>query len=304
MRISTCRAILVGLTSTLPILGNLWPSTADAAIIHAFAEAQSTGDQVTATGEIQAIASIFTSFGAHDDEVMRANSIADGVNYLHLGVDAFVLSNGFSEASAKWDDTLIIHSSNAAALPDNLTFRFSLTGHFETNIEPLGFPAAGSGGILELVTIISRSFEIGSFTATISERADESLVATTSLRGSTYLDPDWFFDSDVIDVFSTIPVGESVDVGFFLRATAVAQQTGPTAITEVDFGHTAVLTGIFLPDGNTPESEGYTLTFESGLTSPNLINQTVPEPTSLATFGGLALIGLMTGALRRRRRRA
>jgi hypothetical protein len=50
------------------------------------------------------------------------------------------------------------------------------------------------------------------------------------------------------------------------------------------------ITGITLPDGNTPESEGFISSFDSGLPSPN---QSVPEPSGmcLVASGALALLG-------------
>jgi hypothetical protein len=54
------------------------------------------------------------------------------------------------------------------------------------------------------------------------------------------------------------------------------------------------LVSVLLPDGSTPESQGYTLTFGSGMASPNLAPAAaVPAPPSwlLLAIGGGTLFG-------------
>jgi hypothetical protein len=85
----------------------------------------------------------------------------------------------------------------------------------------------------------------------------------------------------IAPVFNVI--GGAVHYSLDLQAIAAATSGFATA----DAGHTVRLTAITLPNGNTPESEGISLRFESGATSPNLA--TVPEPS---TFVVWTLLGL------------
>ena len=59
------------------------------------------------------------------------------------------------------------------------------------------------------------------------------------------------------------------------------------------FDETFAIESILLPDGTTPESQGYTISNDFGWTSPNLI----PEPSTLL-LGAMASLGLL---VRRRR---
>jgi hypothetical protein len=58
------------------------------------------------------------------------------------------------------------------------------------------------------------------------------------------------------------------------------------------------LLAVTLPDGNTPESEGYKLTFATGIPSPNIPLITSPEPSGL-TLLGIGIVGLLVSVWRR-----
>jgi hypothetical protein len=65
-----------------------------------------------------------------------------------------------------------------------------------------------------------------------------------------------------------------------LRLTALAGSS--VGYAEADASHTVRLISITNPDGSTPESHGFSLTFDSGTLSPNLAS--VPEAASLLTW--------------------
>jgi hypothetical protein len=79
-----------------------------------------------------------------------------------------------------------------------------------------------------------------------------------------------------------------------------AQAVGGPSSATADFGNSAELTALLLPDGSTPESHGIDLYFLSGRTSPNLSPAAVPEPASLTILGVLGL-GCTIAAKRRRK---
>lgn len=73
-----------------------------------------------------------------------------------------------------------------------------------------------------------------------------------------------------------------------INASLTAISNTSYGIVKVKAGHTLGLEAILMPDGTTPESNGFELVFDSGMQSPNL----VPEPSTLAmiTFGLLAFV--------------
>jgi hypothetical protein len=70
-----------------------------------------------------------------------------------------------------------------------------------------------------------------------------------------------------------------------------------------DAAHTMILSGVFLLDGTTPESHGWSVTFGSGTPSPNL-SSAVPEPSSLVLLALGASCALCAGTLSRRSRKS
>ncbi len=92
----------------------------------------------------------------------------------------------------------------------------------------------------------------------------------------------------------------------------IAQAVGPpSSSTEyagatADFSHTMMLSSVLVQDANgdlvTPESLGYSVSFDSGMASPNV--SSVPEPSSVVMLA-MGTVGLLGhGWLRRKRRGA
>jgi hypothetical protein len=93
--------------------------------------------------------------------------------------------------------------------------------------------------------------------------------------------------------------GGEWDIGYDTRAEIF----GPTGASSTNLNGadppTFSFTAVTLPDGRTPESEGFTVQFESGIASPNAV--AVPEPSSLTLFG--VATATFAGYFGRRRRK-
>jgi hypothetical protein len=85
-----------------------------------------------------------------------------------------------------------------------------------------------------------------------------------------------------IDIPLSVSVPVSASGSFPVTMRIRSESWGRVGLTSADFSHTFALTSILLPNGNTPESEGWSLSFDDGAISPN-----VPEPSTsvLLTIG-------------------
>ncbi len=101
---------------------------------------------------------------------------------------------------------------------------------------------------------------------------------------------DLFFSSagdHLVYIPLTVTVPVSATGSFPVNMRIRSESWGRVGMTFGDFSHTFALTSILLPNGNTPESEGYSLSFDDGATSPN-----VPEPSTLVllAFGAAVCV--------------
>ena len=152
----------------------------------------------------------------------------------------------------------------------------------------------------------------GPFPATLTLEA--TLTGTVTVGTSSWHDGYFWLGENHINygeygyLFVTAPGVHPIDItlttsvpvsptGSFLVNYAVTLETwGRVGTTKGDFFNTLTFDSILLPNGQTPESQGMTITFASGAISPN-----VPEPSStlLGALGGAGLPGFW----RRRKKR-
>lgn len=99
------------------------------------------------------------------------------------------------------------------------------------------------------------------------------------------------------------PDGRSATGQYFIAVDSDSRLiVGPYGgIAVNDYRNTAGLATVLLPDGTTPESSGMSLSFESGMRSPNIAaDSTVPEPTSFLGWSVFSLLGMALARLRHR----
>ena len=181
--------------------------------------------------------------------------------YYLFGQDMQGAGSYNSGASAEWDDTIQIRNPGG---PTPTTFFLSAT--LEGSVSEVG------------------AFVYGALSVSGGGSSTIFSSGTLAFEGS--------LDADGFGSFSLLLIA-SVDA----NAQAAGGGEDHFAHTEStsNFLHTLTLSSVQVRDSNgtlvIPESLGYTLSFGSGMNSPDL--QSVPEPTTLAGAGLAGLAGLI-----------
>jgi hypothetical protein len=208
---------------------------------------------------------------------------------------------------ANWSDTISVDAGGAAK-PAYVTLRLHVDGSLSVagsaGDNPADLFSGRARAVVSLYPLLTTSYHNAAI-----DLAGSAWASGSNQVLQTY--GDW----------STLETGEkpgggitgagTIDLQLFLddsggKADFIAGLGVQSVITGrgkfgglaiADFLSTATLTGVFLPDGTTPESHGGHVSFDSGMTSPNL--SSVPEPSIRVLLGiGIGVIGI---AGRRRR---
>jgi hypothetical protein len=222
-----------------------------------------------------------------------------------LGATAQVSSFGDTRAvsSATWNDAATLSFAGTGSAPPFLTEEFlihgivsqfagSLLAPSESGLTIAVGPPTGGGTNAEVDLIQTETSNqiqqtgLSNFSSTVTATNEFGAPTTFSFLGT-------FFAQ--IDLASE-GLGLATYGPFNAKFGAFAQTSGGFA--KADGQDTVSLVSVALPDGHTPESEGFTLSFESGLGSPNLPPAAAPDPSSL-TLLGIGVVGLLVRGWRR-----
>lgn len=124
------------------------------------------------------------------------------------------------------------------------------------------FPATltGTGVLRGVVTVGTNSHHDGSV---------NFLGAVINPLGDLFFPDEGVYNVSIPLTTTTVPVDSQTGT-FPINLSLRSESWGRVGITSGEFEHTLELTSLLLPNGNTPESEGWTLTFDDGSISPNV----------------------------------
>lgn len=249
----------------------------------------------TAQSSIQRDATISYYSAAYGPETTQAHgsatAIASGTTANLLSTDARFIAPFAAApsvwgqtvaASASWDgDRIQIQSAPGQALPDTIRVNFSID-YYDVPRREISDPIA----------TITATFNGKSATIGEGDRASSDLSALDSFTETPYNN---IFSARQALFHIDLPVNalglsDPFQVGL-KEAALISPSTGNYYFAGLDYGVSLSLTSMTLADGKTPESEGYSVSFASGLQSPN----PVPEPGVFA----ILVVGLGVVAIRR-----
>jgi hypothetical protein len=283
---------ILGLSVALSAVAVSGQARAD---LHASADASIGGLSKQQQGATFATASVRLTLSG---ELSSASATSRGMGTAFVTASASQdrfgsgIGSNDSTAAASWQDVVTVHALTGAILPDHLDFHYKASGRVALGgalgSAVIGVDANGFSAQMVFAGGSSLDGPKGSSWDTLTFMSDR----TGGFFRGTYHTP------------VLLGVNAQGDgVGAWGLAYSVDAKANPGGETVINGGDppTFSFLSVTLPDGNTPESEGFTLSFQSGIPSPNL--PSVPEPSSfvLACIGAIALLGY---GWRRRNQRA
>lgn len=206
---------------------------------------------------------------------LKGSTYVDTLDVLPEDFPIIGPNNGGAFLTLDWSDEISLEWNKdipEPTLPSNsLNFTFGLSGTLYANIKDSEF----KGGDVA-TTSAKFGFSAGPF------------------GSKTLLDETWtfnYFSKPFVGIYDEInenvtytlelPNSES-SISSILYSYQLSLYSGASsdATSSTDFFNTVTLDSITFADGSTPESYGWDIVFESGITSPN-VTQSVPEPLTI-----------------------
>ena len=261
-----------------------------AGVIHATANVKLNGFNETEFGE--ASAAVHGSYSDATD-FQSGTATAQGMpgvsGVLVTGSSSSTFTSGVPvQTTAEWKDTVILSGPSGATLPDFVDLVFHTDGH-------IAFTGPSGVGMIQVAGFgFNSTYTFGSGL----DRVDGPGTWDQLQFGGGSFSGVWH---DRISLGLPDAFGNRVGNWRVAYSTLLNPAASSDSLGEVNGGDppTFSFDAVRLADGRTPEEAGLSLTFESGITSPN--SQSVPEPSSIVMLASGA-IGLLGCGWRRRQR--
>lgn len=178
----------------------------------------------------------------------------NGVNTTYVNIEYL---GGFTVHAATYSEVQNEAVSLGQLMEATGSISISPTGRM-SGPGPYPQTLTGGGKLTAVITVGTNSFHDGSVNF-LGTRID-------SLGALYFTDPGTYTISIPL-TSTTVPVAS--DGTFPLTMELRSESQSRVGTTSGNFSHTLALTSLLLPNGHTPESEGWTLSFDNGSSSPN-----------------------------------
>lgn len=184
---------------------------------------------------------------------------------------------GYSELSYIDSIRLERTSGNGSLPPDSLLVRYVLSGLLDAQAGDDGINSPGFYSAQATIQILSSCSQDVNSPAYCYQTGGQ-----LGTFRSVFSDGSAIFDGSTALVHTALAsLVQSSDPNIYmydLSVTMITQAYGNFGSAESSFEHTLDLAAVLFPDGTTPESQGYSLSFDSGIQSPNIPNVPGPLP--------------------------
>ncbi len=235
------------------------------------------------------------------DQVPAAGGRTWSLN-ANASLDVSVEGQGSAEATATWEDIVFLSTYDPRVVGNTLRLNFESTGELRYE-GTIGIVAGSRVDVAARGSNDGFAFTNAEAFADLQARGQFNFGGWDSFGGTAdAFSGTWHIDIPIRPGAGYLGITGAVYYKVLLRAFVGGQFQGGNG-SSLYASDPLEFASITLPDVGsvTPESLGVSITFDSGIASPNV--RAVPEPASLIMLGTGAL-GLLGYSWRRRHRRA